>query len=323
VSSMPDDSVIQEANRFPGERLIIARESKNMTQQSAADELHLPLRYIQWIEEGAFEKLPSLVFARGYIRSYAKVLDLDGVSLIESFDRQYGKSNSTTPIRSVSKVQEQVKLGDPMIKYSVWLFILAIVAVTVWWWKTQYGLSPETMPSAAEQTLSVETADGNTLVLPKFNDSEVTEETEETVSSDEPLTTEAEPEYMSDDQVASLQAELDAQPAAVSASDTSEPSATDATTTDEPASSEPVSASGVYIAFNDDCWVTIKDANGRTLFNNMRKAGESLNVDGPTPIRLTLGRQSAVSQITYNGDVIDLAPLSNNNISKFSLPLNR
>jgi cytoskeleton protein RodZ len=55
----------------------------------------------------------------------------------------------------------------------------------------------------------------------------------------------------------------------------------------------------------------------------MRKAGESLNVDGPTPIRLTLGRQSAVSQITYNGDVIDLAPLSSNNISKFSLPLNR
>lgn len=313
MSSMPDDSVVQDANRFPGERMIIARESKNLTQQSVADDLHLPLRYIQWIEEGAFEKLPSLVFARGYIRSYAKVIDLDGSSLIEAFDRQYGKSNNTTPIRSVSKVQEQVKLGDPMIKYSVWIFILAIVAVTVWWWKTQYGLSPEVPANTADQTLSVETADGNTLVLPKFSDSDVSDEAAELVPA------EAEPEYMSEEQVASLQAELttplDANNGAgddagsVLSSDAEAPAAQVAMTT------------GVYIAFKDECWVTIKDANGRTLFNNLRKSGESLNVNGPTPIRLTIGRQSAVSEITYNGKVVDLVPLSNNNISKFSLPL--
>ena len=51
---MPDESVLPDSNRFPGERLVIAREAKHLSQTAVADDLHLPPRYIAWMEEGAF-----------------------------------------------------------------------------------------------------------------------------------------------------------------------------------------------------------------------------------------------------------------------------
>lgn len=139
MSSMPDESIEQDSNRFPGERLIIAREAQGYSQQAIAEELHLPVRYIQWIEEGAFEKLPSLVFARGYVRSYAKVVHTDAEPIISAFDCIYGGSCQKNNIKSVSKVQQQVKLGDPVMRWSGWFFFstgdcgrCVVVENTIW-----------------------------------------------------------------------------------------------------------------------------------------------------------------------------------------------
>jgi cytoskeleton protein RodZ len=329
VSSMPDESVVQDSNRFPGERFVIAREAKHLSQTAVADELHLPPRYIGWMEEGAFEKLPSLVFARGYIRAYAKYLNIDSNELIAAFDRLYREDSKAKPIQTVDKIQQQVKLGDPIIKLSVWVFVICLIAATVWWWQTQYGLS-DAKPASQDAPLEVETADGNTLVLPKFNDPAPTDEAEQPVESEE--ASEAEPVYESQEDAvdeSSVQQD-DSQSGDVAIDQTAQSSSEESSSEAEPNEAAPqvesttetaVNTNGLYIAFTDECWVTVKDRNGRTLFNNIRRAGDTISVSGAEPLSVNIGRRSAVSQITYNGSAVDMTPFANRDVAKFSLPV--
>ena len=76
------------------------------------------------------------------------------------------------------------------------------------------------------------------------------------------------------------------------------------------------------MTFNADCWLTVKDANGKTLFSKLRKKGQSLTLSGKEPLRVLIGRVSAIDQVIYNGAVIDLKPFNSKNVAKFTLPLN-
>lgn len=308
MSSVPDESIVQNGNQFPGERLLIAREAQGLSQQAVAEELHLPVRYIQWIEEGSFDKLPSLVFARGYIRGYAKIVGVDGSSLIDLFDQVSGSPAKKEPMRSVTRIQQQVKLGDPVMRWSSWLFLLVLVSVVGWWWKTQYSLAPIDNLRSDVPPSSAEMSDDKTLVLPKLEDAEAPEEGTDMVVEQEAVD---EPQYLSEEDVAHLQNKL------------SVGENVEVTDAQVPLADTPAMASDkLQITFVDDCWLTVKDADGKTIFNNLRKEGQTLSLSGKEPLRVLIGRVSAINQVLYNGGVIDLAPLNNKNVAKFSLPLN-
>ncbi len=117
MSSVSDEVLETEDRSSPGSRLQKAREAMGLSQKSLADDLYLPRNYILWIEEGAYEKLPSMVFCRGYIRAYAKVVNENGEELIELLDSVYGNQNIKAPLMPVSKIDEQVKVGDPVITW--------------------------------------------------------------------------------------------------------------------------------------------------------------------------------------------------------------
>lgn len=327
MSSMPDEGVVSEVNRFPGESLLVAREAKGVSQKNIAEELNLPVRYIQWIEEGAFEKLPSLVFAKGYIRSYAKALGLESEPLVSMFDQIYGVEKRVQPIQSVSKVEQQVKLSDPVMRWSGWLFLLLLVAAVVWWWQTQFSLptpaaATESNVATSEQEPLV---DGNKLRLPTLSETEAPAELE---VAPEPVDgQEDEPQNLSDDQIKALQAEID-KPAVATESEVSEPSETSEPEAAAPVS-EPAEASqptpntdGLAMVFSGESWVTLKDATGRTLVNKAKRSGETLNISGAAPLTLVIGRASSVEKISYNGAKVELTRYIKGNVAKLSLPSN-
>ena len=65
----------------PGETLRQARESKGLSQAEVARKLNLTVSSLNNLEAGAFDKLPGHTFARGYIRAYAKLFEMEGVDL--------------------------------------------------------------------------------------------------------------------------------------------------------------------------------------------------------------------------------------------------
>lgn len=73
-------------------------------------------------------------------------------------------------------------------------------------------------------------------------------------------------------------------------------------------SAEPADLEGrLVVEFSGDCWVEVQDSTGRTLVAELRRAGETLDVTGESPLRVVIGAVSAVSDLRYRGETVDLA----------------
>ena len=66
-----------------GDMLKQARTEKNITIPDVHNITKIMPKYLTAIEEGRWEVLPGPAYARGYIRSYAEVVEVDGDYLIE------------------------------------------------------------------------------------------------------------------------------------------------------------------------------------------------------------------------------------------------
>ncbi|MGB1237258.1 MAG: RodZ domain-containing protein [Pseudomonadales bacterium] len=354
MSGTPEEIAVTETRETPGSRLAQAREAQGLTAKAVADELNLPRNYIMWIEEEAYEKLPSMVFCRGYIRAYAKVVKEDGEALVAMLTGDQQGTGSKGNLKTVTKIEAQVKVGDPVMKWPTILIVIGIAAAVFWWWQTQYGLNESV--AVVDEPVAVETADGNELVLPSLNDAQPSDVVDVALSStavteDAPVAPLA--EEVSDSQLKSNvdnAAPAVEVPAAVSTGGSVElplsledvqPIIEEAGTEQlaqvvaaiEPAAQAlpevvedvaPIvtpAITALDVRFSDECWVTVRDSTGKTLFNGLKVAGETLSITGQEPLRVSIGRVDSVVQLSYAGRAIDLQQVTRNNIANFNLPL--
>jgi len=77
-----DQSMDTHSAAGVGARLKSAREAAGMTIDVAAQHLKLHPRQVKAIEDEDFGLLPGRTFARGFVRNYARLLNLDGDELI-------------------------------------------------------------------------------------------------------------------------------------------------------------------------------------------------------------------------------------------------
>lgn len=305
---------------FPAGELAVAREQQGLTRSDVARELRLSEKYIDSLERGAFNELPSMVFARGYVQSYTKLLKLDAKHYLDLFDRLYGRTGAgaAPQFRIAPGVQSTAKLGDPVIKWSAWIFVLAIIAATVWWWKTQQGVGQPVSQMPAAQSVEVESVDGSTLIVP----SGITEESE-AQNPDQSGIDAALPDVATEagEETAgavtgSPEEEMDPE-----AGDTSETLVAGDTAVEEP-DPQPVTGSdaSLRITFTDECWVSVEDHTGKVLAMRVKPAGSELSVSGETPIKLLLGRVEAVGQVFFNGTPIEFNRDSRSGVVRLTLP---
>ena len=78
--------------------------------------------------------------------------------------------------------------------------------------------------------------------------------------------------------------------------------------------------SRLVLEFSDDCWLEIKDANGKRLAYGVIKAGSVSNLAGPAPFSVTLGNAGAAT-ITLNGKAVDKSVYmpKRGSVSRFTL----
>ena len=331
---------------FPVEELIQAREVAGLTQQDVAQELRLSLRYIQAIETAEFDQLPSLVFARGYIQSYTKLLNLDVERYLAIFDELTtpGGKQRRRQIRAIGKVDEQAKSGDFAVRSFTWIFLLALIGVSVWWWKTQNNpqlLTDLWSGDSTEQAAEVLPADGdNSLQLNIEAEPEVdsfppvevdpanvpvTEQADEVLASAEAVLQEAEETVLQT--ATEAEAELnEVLPITAETSELAQPEPVEAAQpeavvalADQTTSSVP-GVGRLQIDFVDDCWISVKDVNGEVLAMRIKPAGSRLDVSGPGPLKIQIGKVSAVQNVTFNGESVDLARYTRLDVAKLSLP---
>ena len=77
--------------------LVAARGKRGMTLTHIAEVTRIPIRSLERLERGEFEKLPADVFVRGFLRSYARCVGLD----VEDTIRRYAECGMTpAPVAS-------------------------------------------------------------------------------------------------------------------------------------------------------------------------------------------------------------------------------
>jgi cytoskeleton protein RodZ len=134
-----------------GTRLKTARESLHLSQRDAAIRLHLGPSMIQLIENEDFRRAPPPTFMRGYVRSYAKLLNLaitdDEINLALS---QSGIDlTPKTTLTSVFQTTESREKTDRYV-HMITMLILAVSLVLVGiWWKS-HKTAPDTLPIVAQ-----------------------------------------------------------------------------------------------------------------------------------------------------------------------------
>jgi cytoskeleton protein RodZ len=159
-----------EDTRSASQMLSEAREAMGLSQEEVAQELYLIPSYIRLIDSDQIEQIEKQAFVRGYLRSYAKLVGLDGDDMVARFDKSKGATPQTIEIRAVT--QEPVgstNFTGPVIQTGVMGLIGLIVVVLVVWMLVSSGdeeapvvVVTETAEEVAEATETAIGADATT-----------------------------------------------------------------------------------------------------------------------------------------------------------------
>ncbi|TAL10464.1 MAG: helix-turn-helix domain-containing protein [Nitrospirae bacterium] len=96
-----------------GECFQKAREAKGLTLEEAAARTRILPQYLKAVEDNNYAKLPDEVFAKGFVRSYARILGLDEATIIRQFDESggefYAKRNERESLKQKLEEEERRK----------------------------------------------------------------------------------------------------------------------------------------------------------------------------------------------------------------------
>lgn len=265
-----------------GQILRAAREAQGLTQENAATRLRLMQRQVEAMETDDFAGLGQPVFARGFVRNYARLLGLVPEPLLARMEGAPAEPATVSPPPPPSS-------GSWLT--SPWLLLLLIgvllagaVPVALYWWLNSDG--EEVRPGHVSTIQSPSVSAPGPVPAPASVPASATLSPviAAPVSPVDPVTPEV---------------------AVVASPEADVPALTD--------------VSGVlHLEFGADSWTEIKDASGKMLVRKLNVGGGSLDVRGTPPFSLLIGN-AAQTTLTYNGRPIDLKPYIDVTVARFTL----
>src|SRR5215475_9772189 len=94
-----------------GETLRRARLKRNLELNRIADELKISASMLKAIEEEQFDKLPGGVFARSFVRQYARYLDLDAEPMVGELKRVLEPEAEPVPATNAEAPNAEIPLS--------------------------------------------------------------------------------------------------------------------------------------------------------------------------------------------------------------------
>lgn len=137
----------------PGAKLAAMRTKLGYSQEYVAGKLHLRVRLIELLEADEYDNLPETVFIKGYIRAYAKLVDINPEPLMQTFDRLHPSERKFE--KALWQSQRETHKAEYAIRWLTGFFAIAVlVAVAVWWYsnKDNERLFPTNMTRADSTT---------------------------------------------------------------------------------------------------------------------------------------------------------------------------
>ncbi|MFQ2101265.1 RodZ domain-containing protein [Aeromonas sanarellii] len=290
----------------PGQLLRNAREQLGWTREQVASRIHLRLTLIAAIEADTYDKHTSHTFIRGYLRAYAKLVGIPEETILAAYDKLGLTPPDNIDMQSFSRRSRQ-QANDSRLKVVTWLVILVLIALSVaWWWQSTARRSAGDEALAATEMSGIDNTPSAAVPTAVEVAAPVLPATSDAVSTAPAVS----------DAVATVPVAVAAPSVAVS----TDASAAVATASPaESATTEPAKAPQLKMSFTADCWLDVKDANGKTLFSGLKKANDELVLEGPEPLKFIIGAPMAVN-LEYQGKSFDMSRYNNGRTARFSLP---
>ncbi|GGY05396.1 RodZ domain-containing protein [Paludibacterium paludis] len=284
-----------------GSALRAAREAAGLSLGEVAERLKLSMRQLDAIENDNFDALPGATFVRGFVRNYARFLEIDPAPLMTALDGHF--PSAATEVANLSREERhhesdaEVVRGDG--KSAPWMVMLLVGAVTA---AVVYWIYSGTESHETQQEASVPmSAASEPAASASFS-----EASQPAIASAPALVPPAEHVAASAPTVAS--AAVAARPAA----------SAPAVRVEASSSASTGQAGKVAVSVSEEAWVSITDATGKRLVYSTVRPGESREVSGQAPFRVVLGNAGKVT-INYNGQPVDFSDRIRNTTAKIEL----
>ncbi len=294
------DSVASQQK--PGDFLRQAREKAGLTIGDIAGQMKLPESYLVDIENSDYSRLPGLVFARGWIRSYSNILGLDTDGMVDSFDRFTGDDRSETPRLKEGNPLFNRRPMSPVLAFGGLLLAIIIAGVISYYgWRGNDEESvQEDIESSQVVPASIESpAEGSY----EFDQTDAGSQSGEATAVDgvvasDPVEIPLDQAKVVKEQetIADLASERDAikevaPESVIAVVEKSEPSAI------EPA----YVLVKLLVSFSDECWIQIKNLSNDVLYTDVQKPGSTLDLEVPEKVIVRFGNIAGVSNLNFAG----------------------
>lgn len=277
-----------------GKQLEAARESLNLSIEEVSNHLRLSARQIRALESDDFSALPEAMITRGFIRNYARLLELDPEPLLEA----YRAHVPTEPPRAISIQSENILIsgnnGRSWMVYTV-ASMLVIVLLGIWLYVEDLPQRPGQKPTTVPIAVTPESTSNNQF--------------------DEPMPTPALPaaERMNQDEAA---ADIATSEGNVAVPDTTPVEQPASTPESEPATS--ASTAVLRLTFSESTWVSVIDGNNQEILNKTKPSGTQEVIEGKPPFKVVIGN-AAASRLIYKDEPVDLEPHTRLNVARITL----
>jgi len=291
--SVPEPDVFVGA----GAQLRAAREAAGLSLDQVAQQLKLAPRQVRALEEENFGVLPGRTFTRGFMRNYARLLNLDPDLLVAHLpDAAHAPSLEPPPLHSTGTTMAELPTAHARApSFGRWLIPLVLVASIVAaagyeWYRGRPAAGHAAPPRATETAPAPNTPNTSTTPLPN---------------------------PVAPDSGARGVVAPPAAPGSPAPPGTAQPERS-------PQGAAPGAANAaaeeavLVIRYEGPSWTEIRDQRGQTLISRLVDSDSVEPFDGAPPFSIVIGNAKAVT-LVYHGQPVDLAPYTRLNVARLVL----
>jgi cytoskeleton protein RodZ len=292
------ESVTAAALTGVGQELAAAREARGLALADVAQQLKFAPRQLEALEQEQFGALPGATFAKGMVRSYARLLKLDPEPLLQRVAGHFEVPDSN---RLAARYHQPVPFSDSARK-STFVYlglsagVLVLVGAVAYEWHQERTAVAK---PASKATTSVAKAapreapprPAPVAVQPAMAPAPVQEKTKIAAAA----TPAAEP------------------PAAIT------PEKPKVVSAEKPKAALSAGPHRLVVRTEGEAWIEIRDAADRMLVSSLNPPGSERVVRGKPPYSLVIGNASNVT-VLYDDKPIDLAPHTRQDVARLTVP---
>ena len=282
----------KEERIYPGQLLKEARKKTRRRYKRLSSELSIPEKYLEALEENNFSIMAGPTYVKGYLRAYAKKLDLDPETVIAAFDR-YLKDQRRLEKKGIKKEQKNETKKKVSYIYALIFFLIASMTLLIAF-----------IPERNNDSEKKEDRSFSETEIQNLNDIPPILNTKPALSIElEQDTSQNIPDLNIQEEVIDSEINDDVK--------------------DETNKLSIETINTIEMNFSGDCWIELMDKNGIIEYR-LAKAGTSMFFEGLGPFKLLIGNSKRV-ELFYNDVKVSLASTTNvkTNVSCLVLPEGR